>query len=87
MAEKEKYIPRLKREYEERIRPSLMKEFEYKNTMKAPKIEKIIIIVGVGEAVQNPKLLEGIANEIAVIIGQKPIITKAKRSISNFKLR
>lgn len=87
MAEKEKYIPRLKREYEERIRPSLMKEFEYKNTMKAPKIEKIIINVGVGEAVQNPKLLEGIANEIAVITGQKPIITKAKRSISNFKLR
>ncbi len=87
MAEKETYIPRLKQEYVERVRPSLLKEFEYKNVMMAPKLEKIIVNVGVGEAAQNPKLLEGVANEVAAITGQKPIITKAKRSISNFKLR
>lgn len=87
MSEKEKYIPRLKKSYEERIKPALMKEFNYKNVMMTPKIEKITINAGVGEGVQNPKLLDGIAQEISVITGQKPVITRARKSISNFKLR
>jgi large subunit ribosomal protein L5 len=81
------YIPRLKKEYEERIRPALVKEFGLKNVMTAPKLEKIIVNMGVGEAAQNPKLLDGIANEMSAITGQKAIITKARKSISNFKLR
>ena len=81
------YIPRLKKEYLDRIVPALKKQFNYKNTMMVPKLEKIIINVGVGEASQNPKLLDGITQEIGTIAGQKPIITRAKKSISNFKLR
>ena len=87
MAETKKYVPRLKKEYEERVLPALMKEFSYKNVMMAPRVEKIVINIGVGEAAQNPKLLESISGELAVISGQKPVITHARRSISNFKLR
>jgi large subunit ribosomal protein L5 len=87
LAEDNKYSPRLKKDYEERVRPVLMKEFGYKNPMMAPKLEKIIINVGVGQATQNPKLLDGIAAEISAITGQKPVITRARKSVSNFKLR
>lgn len=87
MSDKEKYIPRLKTEYSQRIIPALVKHFNYKNVMMAPRLEKIVINVGVGEASQNPKLLTGVAEEIGAITGQKPIITKARKSISNFKLR
>ena len=87
MSDKEKYIPRLKIEYGQRIVPALVKHFNYKNVMMVPRLEKIVINVGVGEASQNPKLLTGVAEEIATITGQKPLITKARKSISNFKLR
>jgi large subunit ribosomal protein L5 len=87
LADKEKYFPRLKKDYIERVRPALMKEFSYKNIMMAPKLEKIVVNVGVGEASQNPKLLETVASELTAISGQKPVITRARKSISNFKLR
>lgn len=87
MLKEQKYIPRLKIDYLDRVRPALMKEFGYKNVMMAPKLDKIVVNFGVGEASQNPKLLDGISGEIAAITGQKPIITKARKSISNFKLR
>ncbi|MBC8279045.1 MAG: 50S ribosomal protein L5 [FCB group bacterium] len=80
-------MPRLKTDYEQRIIPALVKHFNYKNVMMAPKLEKIVVNVGVGEASQNPKLLAGVTKEIGAITGQKPVITKAKKSISNFKLR
>ena len=73
--------------YDERIKSAMIKEFNYKNVMMTPKLEKITINAGVGEGVQNPKLLDGIAQEISLISGQKPVITRAKKSISNFKLR
>lgn len=87
MSENEKYLPRLKKEYQERVQPALIKEFDYKNVMMAPKLEKIMVNAGVGEASQNPKLLDGVMKEIAAITGQKPVITRARKSISNFKLR
>lgn len=87
MSDKEKYIPRLQKEYQSRIVPALIKQFSYKNIMMVPKLEKIVINVGVGEASQNSKLLEGVAQEIGAITGQKAVITKATKSISNFKLR
>jgi len=83
----EKYIPRLKKKYMEEVVPALMKEFSYKNPMEAPRLEKIVINAGVGEAVQNIKLLDTVVEEIKQITGQCPIITKAKRSIAGFKLR
>jgi large subunit ribosomal protein L5 len=67
--------------------PALTKEFGYKNVMAVPKVEKISINIGMGEATQNAKLLDGAANELAQIAGQKPVITKAKKSIAAFKLR
>ena len=87
LSENEKYLPRLKKEYQERVQPALIKEFDYKNVMMAPKLEKIMVNAGVGEASQNPKLLDGVMKEIAAITGQKPVITRARKSISNFKLR
>ena len=84
---KVKYIPRLKKDYRERIVPALIKQFKYKNAMMAPRLDKIIVNIGVGEASQNPKLLDGVAQELSAITGQKPMITKAKKSVSNFKLR
>ncbi len=87
MTEKAKYIPRLQKEYRDRIIPALIKQFKYKNVMMVPRLEKIIVNVGVGEASQNSKLLEGVSREIGAITGQKPLITKAKKSVSNFKLR
>ena len=87
LSHKEKYIPRLKTEYKQRVVPALVKHFNYKNVMMVPKLEKIVVNVGVGEASQNPKLISGVAKEIAAITGQKPLITKARKSISNFKLR
>ena len=83
----EKYIPRLKKKYREEVVPVLMKEFSYKNPMEAPRLEKVVINVGIGEAVQNIKLLDAVVEEIKQITGQCPIITKAKRSIAGFKLR
>ena len=67
--------------------PSLTKEFGYRNLMAVPKLEKISVNIGLGEATQNPKLLDGAVNELTQIVGQKPVITKAKKSIAAFKLR
>jgi len=67
--------------------PALMKEFEYKSIMQAPRIEKVVINIGLGEAMDNPKALEAAVNDLATITGQKPVTTKARKSIANFKLR
>ncbi|PIP69555.1 MAG: 50S ribosomal protein L5 [Nitrospirae bacterium CG_4_10_14_3_um_filter_44_29] len=80
-------IPRLKTKYSKEILPALMKEFAYKNVMQVPKIEKVVLNVGLGEAIQNIKLLEAAQKELGIITGQKAVITKAKKSIATFKLR
>jgi large subunit ribosomal protein L5 len=80
-------MARLLELYKQEITPKLMERFGYKNIMQVPKVEKIIINVGVGEAIQNPKALDGAVNDLMLITGQKPIVTKAKKSIAGFKLR
>jgi large subunit ribosomal protein L5 len=79
--------PRLKVRYREEVVPALVKEFNYRSVMQAPRIEKISVNIGLGEALQNSKALEFAANDLATITGQKPVITKARRSIAAFKLR
>lgn len=79
--------PRLKEKYLNEIVPAMMKEFSYGNIMQVPKIEKIVLNVGLGEAIQNIKLLDAAQKEIATISGQKAVVTKAKKSIASFKLR
>lgn len=79
--------PRLKERYKNEALPALMKEFGYRNVMQAPRLEKVTVNVGLGEAVQNAKALEAASQDISVITGQHPVITRAKKSISNFKLR
>jgi large subunit ribosomal protein L5 len=83
----EKYTPRLKRDYDERIVQAMTERFGYKNRMEVPKLEKIVINMGVGEATQDKKRVETAAGEMQAISGQKPVITKAKKSIAQFKLR
>ena len=78
---------RLKEHYQTKVVPTLTKEFGYKNVMAVPKIEKIAINIGMGEATQNAKLMDGAVNELTQIAGQKPIVTKATKSIAQFKLR
>ncbi|MET0514342.1 MAG: 50S ribosomal protein L5 [Nitrospiraceae bacterium] len=80
-------MPRLRDTYREQVLPSLMKEFGFKNPMEAPRLERIVLNVGMGEAIQNVKLLESAATELGIITGQKPVITKAKKAIAGFKLR
>lgn len=82
-----KYLPRLKERYLKEVIPALIREFSYENPMEAPSLKKVIVNAGVGEAVQNIKMLEMVADEIGQITGQKPLITKAKKSIASFKLR
>ncbi|MGI5881958.1 MAG: 50S ribosomal protein L5 [Dethiobacteria bacterium] len=77
----------LKQKYEEEVRPALMEHFSYKNIMQVPRLEKVVVNMGVGEGKENPKLLDAAAGDMALITGQKPIITKAKNSIASFKLR
>ncbi len=77
----------LKERYEKEVVPALMKEFGYKNVMQVPRIRKVVINVGLGEALDNPKALEAAAHDIAQITGQRPVITKARRSVAAFKLR
>ena len=79
--------PRLKERYREEVVPALMKEFGYKNVMEAPRPEKMTVNVGLGEAVTDAKVLDSASNDVAVITGQRPVITRARKSISNFKLR
>lgn len=78
---------RLKEHYRNTVIPALRKEFGYGNVMAVPKLDKITVNVGVGEATQNPKVMDGAAKELGQIAGQRPVITKAKKSISAFKLR
>lgn len=80
-------IPRLKERYQREIIPNMMKEFSYTNVMEVPKIEKIVLNVGLGEAIQNIKLLDAAQKELSLITGQKAVVTKAKKSIASFKLR
>jgi large subunit ribosomal protein L5 len=80
-------MARLKELYEKEIVPQLMKDFNYKNVMQVPKLEKIVVNMGLGEAIQNIKILDSAVEEIALITGQKAVITKAKKSIASFKLR
>ena len=83
----EKYVPRLRRDYDERIVPAMIERFGYKNKLEVPKLEKIVINMGVGEATQDKKKVETAAAEMQAISGQKPVVTKAKKSIAQFKLR
>ena len=80
-------MDRLEQKYVETVKPSLMKEFNYSSSMEAPKIVKVVINMGVGDAIDNPKNLDEAVAELTQIAGQKPVITKAKKSIANFKLR
>lgn len=84
---KNKYKPRLKEKYETEIIPALMTKFSYKNIMEVPKIEKVMVHVTLGEAIQNIKLLDAAEKQIALITGQKPLITKSKRALAAFKLK
>jgi len=80
-------VARLKKRYDQEIRPELVKEFGYKNLMQAPRIEKVVVNMGLGEAIQNGKILDASIEQLSVITGQKPVVTKARKSIANFKLR
>jgi len=78
---------RLKERFEKELRPALVKELGLKNPMQAPRIEKIVVNMGLGEAIQNGKILDASIEQLAAITGQKPVVTKARKSIANFKLR
>lgn len=80
-------MARLKQSYIQEQVPALMKEFQYRNVMEVPKVEKVVLNMGLGEAIQNPKLLESAVEELGRISGQKAVITRARKSIATFKLR
>ena len=80
-------MARLKTQYQQEVAPALMKKFEYKSVMQVPKIDKIVVNVGCGEARENAKVLDAVVNDLSTITGQKAIITKAKKSVANFKVR
>jgi large subunit ribosomal protein L5 len=80
-------MARLKQKYQDEVIPAMMKEFGYKNSMQVPRLEKITVNVGIGEATQNIKVLDTAVAEVTAITGQKPVVTRAKKSIANFKLR
>ena len=86
MAE-EKRMPNLKKKYQEEVAPALMQKFGYKSTMQIPRLEKIVVNVGCSEARENAKVLDAVVNDLTTITGQKAVITKAKKSVANFKLR
>ena len=77
----------LKEQYEKEVVPALMKKFNYKSIMEVPKLEKIVLNVGLGDIRENPKALENTMNDLSIITGQKPVVTKAKKSIAAFKIR
>ncbi len=79
--------PRLKERYEQDIVPALMKEFKFDNVMRVPRVKKVVLNIGLGEAIANPKALESAEKDLATISGQHPVVTKSKRSIAAFKLR
>lgn len=80
-------MPRLKDQYQKEIAPALMKKFGYKSVMQIPKLDKVVVNVGCGEARDNPKVMESIVKDLGTITGQKAIICNAKKSVANFKLR
>lgn len=80
-------MARLYETYKSEIVPKLMEKFQYKNVMQVPRVERVVINIGVGEAIQNPKALDGAVNDLTLISGQKPVVTRAKKSIAGFKLR
>jgi len=80
-------VPRLKKRYREEIVPALMKRFGYRNVMEAPRLEKIVVNIGLGEGKDDAKALDSASQDIATITGQRPVITRAKKSIASFKLR
>lgn len=80
-------VSRLKEKYEKEVVPELMSKFGYRNVMQVPKLSKIVLNIGLGEAIQNPKALEAAEKDLAAISGQRPVITRAKKSIAAFKLR
>lgn len=82
-----KYVNRLQKRYKDEIAPALVKEFGYSTIMQAPRLEKIVLNIGVGEATSNEKALEDAVKDLETITGQKPVVTKAKKSIATFKLR
>lgn len=80
-------MARLKKQYNEEIVPALTKKFKYRNRMQVPKLEKIVVNMGTGDALTNAKLLDAAVEDLTIIVGQRPAVTRAKKSISNFKLR
>ena len=80
-------MSRLKEKYLNEVAPALMEKFGYKNVMEIPKIEKVVVNMGVGEAVGNPKVLDAAVNDLMTIVGQRPVVTRAKKSIAAFKIR
>ena len=80
-------MTRFKEMYKNDVAPALMKKFEYKSVMQIPKIDKVVINVGAGEAKDNSKVIDAISNDLSIITGQKPLVCRAKKSVANFKLR
>ncbi len=80
-------LPRLKQKYQDEVIPQLMKDFGLKNVMQAPQLKRIVVNMGLGEAVQNAKLIESATEEMTAITGRKPVVTRARKSIAGFKLR
>lgn len=80
-------VPRVKERYKKEIIPQLMKEFKYANSMAVPRLEKIVINMGLGEATQNIKILDAGVEQLAMIAGQRPVVTRARKSVASFKLR
>ena len=86
-AKKDQYVPRLQKRYQRRVKPEMIKKFGYTNGLQVPRLEKIVINMGVGEAVNDSKKTKNAAEELALIAGQKPVITKSRKAIATFKLR
>lgn len=86
-AKKDRYVPRFQKRYQESVKPELIKKFGYKNSLQVPRLDKIVINMGVGEAVNDSKKTKNAAEELALIAGQKPVITRAKKAIATYKLR
>ena len=84
---KDKYVPRLAQRYQDELLPEMMKKYGYKNRLQVPKLDKIVINMGVGEAVNDSKKTKNAAEQLTLIAGQKPVITKARKAIATFKLR
>lgn len=80
-------MSRMQEKYKNEVAPALMSKFGYKSTMQIPKLEKIVINIGMSDAKENPKVIEAAMNDLSLITGQKPVITKARKSVANFKLR